>query len=143
MTVSLKQLFQQAVVNADIGAKEFGTLGWHVPGEATLIFVKGQKDRVWVTRRDQTVIEATVKGVIEYTVDFPVEYREERGGYVVLGKSVHPSLPAVDLSSTLRLVGVPATATASGAFGDFAVASGFLYVCVATDTWERVALATW
>lgn len=38
---------------------------------------------------------------------------------------------------------VPATATDPGKAGDKAYASGHLYVCVADDTWERVALATW
>jgi hypothetical protein len=38
---------------------------------------------------------------------------------------------------------VPATAGDTGTAGDYAVASGFLYVCVATNTWERVAIATW
>lgn len=42
-----------------------------------------------------------------------------------------------------RLVAVPATAGADGAVGDYAVASGFAYFCVATDTWQRVAIATW
>ncbi len=40
-------------------------------------------------------------------------------------------------------VGVPASAAATGRAGDMAYASGFLYVCVATDTWQRVAIATW
>lgn len=38
---------------------------------------------------------------------------------------------------------VPATADAPGVEGQVAIESGFLYTCVATDTWERVATATW
>ena len=38
---------------------------------------------------------------------------------------------------------VPASASATGVAGTVAWESGFLYVCVATDTWERVAIATW
>lgn len=37
----------------------------------------------------------------------------------------------------------PASASATGTKGQFAYASGFIYVCVATDTWQRVAIATW
>lgn len=37
----------------------------------------------------------------------------------------------------------PSTATSTGTKGQIAYASGFLYVCVATNTWQRVALATW
>lgn len=40
-------------------------------------------------------------------------------------------------------VAVPASAAATGVSGQLARESGFLYVCVATDTWERVAIATW
>ncbi len=40
-------------------------------------------------------------------------------------------------------VGVPATAGAAGVAGQAAYESGFLYVCVATNTWQRVAIATW
>jgi hypothetical protein len=38
---------------------------------------------------------------------------------------------------------VPATATAAGVAGAIAYDSGFLYVCTATNTWMRVAIATW
>lgn len=37
----------------------------------------------------------------------------------------------------------PASAAATGTAGDIAWDSGFLYVCTATNTWKRVAIATW
>lgn len=37
----------------------------------------------------------------------------------------------------------PASATASGIRGDMAADSNYLYICVATNTWKRVALSTW
>lgn len=37
----------------------------------------------------------------------------------------------------------PATAGASGVVGTIAWDSGFLYACIATNTWQRVATATW
>jgi hypothetical protein len=37
----------------------------------------------------------------------------------------------------------PASASATGTTGTIAWDSGFLYVCVATNTWKRVAIATW
>jgi hypothetical protein len=40
-------------------------------------------------------------------------------------------------------VGVPANAGATGTAGQLAYASGYLYVCVAANTWQRVAIATW
>lgn len=38
---------------------------------------------------------------------------------------------------------VPATAAATGTTGDTAHEAGFLYVCVATNTWQRTVLETW
>jgi hypothetical protein len=37
----------------------------------------------------------------------------------------------------------PATAGAAGLAGQIAWDAGFIYVCVATNTWKRVAIATW
>lgn len=37
----------------------------------------------------------------------------------------------------------PASAAAAGAAGTVVWDSGFIYVCVATNTWKRVAIATW
>lgn len=47
--------------------------------------------------------------------------------------------------STLRIStsAPPANASATGTAGTIAWDSGFLYVCTATNTWKRVAIATW
>lgn len=37
----------------------------------------------------------------------------------------------------------PASATATGVAGTIAWDADFVYVCTATDTWKRVAIATW
>lgn len=41
------------------------------------------------------------------------------------------------------IVSVPASATANGTAGQIAYDSGFIYVCVAANTWVRAALSTW
>jgi len=38
---------------------------------------------------------------------------------------------------------IPASASAPGVAGQMRYASGYLYVCVASNTWQRVAIATW
>ena len=43
---------------------------------------------------------------------------------------------------SLNLVPVPATATSSGTAGQVAADSSFLYVCIATNVWRRVALSS-
>lgn len=39
--------------------------------------------------------------------------------------------------------GVPASASAAGVTGQVAWDADHFYVCIATDTWKRVAVATW
>ncbi|WWD14366.1 tail fiber protein [Klebsiella phage RareGolfball] len=41
------------------------------------------------------------------------------------------------------IVAVPASATALGTPGQWAVDASYLYVCVASNTWRRVAVASW
>jgi len=41
------------------------------------------------------------------------------------------------------LTTVPASATATGTAGQIAADASYFYVCVATDTWRRVALSAW
>ena len=43
----------------------------------------------------------------------------------------------------LRTAKTPASATAAGNAGDICWDSSFVYVCVATNTWKRAAIATW
>ncbi len=53
-------------------------------------------------------------------------------------------LEGVDTALGLRArrVSVPATASSTGQTGDYAVDASFAYFCIATDTWVRVAVAT-
>lgn len=37
----------------------------------------------------------------------------------------------------------PASASAAGVKGLIVFDSNYIYVCIATDTWKRVAIATW
>ena len=40
-------------------------------------------------------------------------------------------------------VSAPSTASSTGSLGQWAVDSSYLYVCTATNTWKRVAIASW
>jgi hypothetical protein len=50
---------------------------------------------------------------------------------------------AADVTGVLGWSAVPASATAPGTAGQMAYDSGFLYVCVATNTWQRQTLLSW
>lgn len=53
------------------------------------------------------------------------------------------SAKAIAQKLRLQSPTVPANASASGESGDIAWDSGFVYVCTATNTWKRSAIATW
>lgn len=74
--------------------------------------------------------------------------------YAAIGNGTLPGLAAVaksgdfnDLSNrpatAPALASVPASATATGTIGQISFDANYLYVCVATNTWKRVAIATW
>lgn len=48
-----------------------------------------------------------------------------------------------DWAQAATLVTVPLSATASGTAGQVAYDASYLYVCTATNTWKRVAIAAW
>lgn len=41
------------------------------------------------------------------------------------------------------LVNPPASASSPGDAGQFSYDSDYIYICVSTDTWKRVGIATW
>lgn len=48
------------------------------------------------------------------------------------------------VASALRTgAGTPTSASAAGTAGDISWDASFIYVCTATNTWKRVAIATW
>lgn len=57
------------------------------------------------------------------------------------GAPTFRALVAADIPQTW--VAAPATAASTGTAGQMAYESGFFYICVATNTWQRVAIATW
>lgn len=60
--------------------------------------------------------------------------------------SVAATFTAFDstMAGTFRLAGsAPSSSTDTGTAGQIAVDADYIYVCTATDTWKRVAIATW
>ena len=45
--------------------------------------------------------------------------------------------------TTLLSSSAPATASSTGTAGDITYDADYVYICIATDTWKRAALATW
>jgi len=53
------------------------------------------------------------------------------------------NLIAARLTLQMGVNKTPATASATGTTGEIAWDTNYLYVCVTTNTWKRVAIATW
>jgi hypothetical protein len=63
-----------------------------------------------------------------------------------LGIGTNAATALLDVNSDiirLRTAKTPANATDTGNAGDICWDSGFLYVCVATNSWKKVAIAAW
>ena len=76
----------------------------------------------------------------------PVErLRIDSQGRIGLCNTGAPTAPLDVNGNTIRLrtARTPASATAAGNQGDFAWDSSYLFICTATNTWRRVAHATW
>jgi hypothetical protein len=72
----------------------------------------------------------------------------ERARFTSTGLGIGTTSPSEKLdvdgdSIRLRQSQTPASATATGSQGQIAWDSNYMYVCVATNTWKRVALSTW
>lgn len=59
------------------------------------------------------------------------------------GKPVSTAQAAAIAAKLNTWVSAPATAASTGTAGQVAYDATYIYVCVATDTWVRAALATW
>ena len=65
------------------------------------------------------------------------------GGVPKLYASITGKLTSVADTINLTTPKTPATAAAAGAVGDICWDVSYIYVCTATNTWERAAIATW
>jgi hypothetical protein len=75
------------------------------------------------------------------TGEIGLQENPDNGTNVITLKA--PASLAADLVLTLPTGTAPTSATDSCTAGQWWFASGYWYVCVAADTWQRAALATW
>ena len=80
-----------------------------------------------------------LRGPATFTID-PATVGDDTGTVIIRGAL---QVNGANTADRLKNTAAPATATDTGTAGEVRYASGFLYVCVATNTWQRVAIATW
>jgi len=111
-------------------------------------------------------INTTMSGLIAYNIFAPTSGNgvfnnfsvspiiNQTGGAngISRGLLINPTLTSAADFRALEITGgkfvlpvaaAPASATAPGTAGEFRITTGFIYVCVAANTWVRAALATW
>lgn len=71
--------------------------------------------------------------------------RIESSGKVLIGTTTAGAskLTIADDSIQINTAKTPASATATGTTGQVCWDASYIYVCTATDTWKRAAIATW
>lgn len=102
-------------------------------------------------RQDQAISYLYQQGIPEWTA--AIEY-QSGSSFVTYGGDIYVSIqtgtnknPASETAYWKlygkKYVAAPATASSTGTAGDMAVDADYIYVCTATNTWKRVAIATW
>jgi len=102
-------------------------------------------------RQDQSIAYLYQQGIPEW--DSSIEY-QNGSSFVTYSGNIYVSIqtgtnknPASETAYWKlygkKWVAAPASASATGTSGDWAVDSDYIYVCTATNTWKRAALATW
>ena len=104
-------------------------------------------------RLDGAVPEVVVNQTAESLINFRVESKNNTHMLYVTGSDqvgIGVSDPAIgvtlDVSGSamrLRNSSTPASAGAVGVQGEIRWDADYIYICVATDTWKRVAIGTW
>ena len=84
-----------------------------------------------------TVFTSDNAGATNYTLHVPAA----NDTLTLIGAA--QTLSAKTLASPIITGAAPANASATGTAGTVLTDSGFIYVCTATNTWKRVAIATW
>lgn len=65
-----------------------------------------------------------------------------RGASLIIDRNDYAQCKTLPVASLAQIVAVPASATSVGLAGEVAYNTSFFYVCVAANTWRRVALVT-
>ena len=71
-------------------------------------------------------------------------FKDDNGDLVKVGPAhVDPIAPNASPAGTTGNAKTPSSASDTGTEGEISWDTNYIYVCVATDTWKRVALSTW
>jgi len=87
-------------------------------------------------------VDPTIESQTSYEIQFPGNVPADNQ-YLANDPGTTGVLAWIDPASKVNLGTAPASATSTGAEGDVVWTVDYIYVCIATNTWKRVAIATW
>ena len=119
--------------------------------EDKIILKAGNKAMITMEEKDSAPHEVTINDGGN-NIDFVVE--DSNGNSLLMtdastsrvGINTNQPEAALDINSNsmrLRSSNTPSSATDFGHQGEIRWDANYIYICVATDTWKRVALSTW
>lgn len=141
-------------VDLTLGDLQYGTL----TGNITLSFAK------WPPTNTYSRVDVVLTVIPGQTITLPASVTaglstiEGRNALVITIPAgvtrVHYTFTSIDCGTNIEIIPVdrprngiisnaPATAASAGTAGQVAYDSGYIYICVATNTWKRAALSTW
>tara|TARA_R110002095_G_scaffold41215_1_gene37976 strand:+ start:402 stop:1145 length:744 start_codon:yes stop_codon:yes gene_type:complete len=100
--------------------------------------IKGSTNVTISTASGGTMAQFTDSGSVFLNYSGNPKLSTSASGVTILGDVVTTGQFRVN-----TLNAVPASAGATGVLGEIRFTTDYIYVCVATDTWKRVAIATW
>ena len=133
-SIAINQLFDLAGIAARAVAGGNVLLAPGAAGEPALSKLDDRDTGLWFPAADALALSTA--GVERARLD--------SSGQLGLGTNSPSCL--LDLNTNklrLRTAKTPSAANDSGSAGDICWDSGYVYVCVATNTWKRAALSTW
>ena len=120
-------------VSTNYNTGDFGGFGFYVAGNSGICAVRSNGTFAFTSSttnangtRD-TAISRNAAGVLEVNSGTAGTFRD------LIVRNFRMSSPT----------SIPATAGATGAEGDIKWDADYIYICTATNTWKRVAIATW
>ena len=87
-------------------------------------------------------VDSAIAGLTSYEIQFPANVPADNQ-YLANDPGTTGVLAWIDPASKVNFGTAPASATSTGAEGDVVWTADYIYVCTATNTWKRVAIATW
>jgi len=134
-----------ATVNGASGITTTATNGFGLLHSAAASTFRGMKLQTSGSNRWLIAANNTAESGSNAGSDFVIYGYNDAGGFLNESLRITRSTGALTVGGTLIVStsSTPASASATGIAGTVCWDSSYIYVCTATNTWKRVAIATW